>query len=662
MKRHTPTRPYQTLLRKRPNPSNEASALPPSFKDLDQLMNPNAHRNRNVFSPARLHKSETMDDESFLSFQMGSGIPSKSQRPTSTVRKFNQPPRAAKISPPKNWLAESFGFRSKREEWTAQPRFRKVGGRSGFRPVCPQLGPRDLNLLNAHGTKRWRQDSNGFYSGKSSRMEFSRVERVSPKLTRPDIRWDRRPIHDRPSFKYENYIMLGSRYEVYPRHHEGRVPHADLSKIMPIRSEKRIKVQHPDDWRTKSEQNSGERTRQLSLKSSLFQMQNANYQLPPGGQVGYTTHFDFGSTHLGRIRTWEGRSLMPAGPQVDPSHHYNLLVPRGMDTLGNGTHPDCLIPRVNKISYQTHPEPVPVPVLPKTVTNLGKTPDALKKVMKALSKIIYNRLLRRDKFTLRLDIERSLDLVNIELTHLVNLKNLLSRFMKGEVLNQRDLGLSNLEIVLFCLFLVKKRYLDLETLQWNVESLTKLQSREMLKRSEQNYKVILKRAFRTLIASFNAEHAVIDGSDTLFYSHFFGAVSKAHDIELENFKPQKIFNEIRAPAKTRRFQKRKSKKEFASLLKRSPAFMSRLMGYLRDDLKVSGHTEGILQDCMKELDRKLPLMIFNWQKRLGSGPDFKEDLISFLTKTLVNDKVKLPWSTFEVQNGVKSVIRLFQKS
>ena len=628
-------------------------------------MNPKTFMRRNVFSPARLHKSETMDDESFLSFKMGSRKTSKSQRPGPPVRKFYQPPRAAKNSPPKNWLAESYKFRSKREEWTkqrVQPHFRKVTGRKGFRPVCHQLGPRDLNLLNAHGRKRWRQDSNGFYSGKSSRREFSRVERVSPKLTRPEIRWDPRVNHDRPSFKYENYIMLGSRFEVYPRHDRGGAPHADLSEILPIRSEKRIKVQHRDDWRTKSEQNSGERRRQLSLKSSLFQMQNPNYQLQAGGQVGYTTHFGFGSTHMATMGAWDGRSRAQPGPQGDSGHRSEMLVARPLDTLVSAPHPDCLIPRANHINYKGNPIPELVPLLPKTVANLGKTPEALKKVMKALSKIIYNRLLRRDKFTLRLDIERSLDLVDIELTHLVNLKNLLSRFMKGEELKDRDLKLSNLEIVLFCLFLVKKRYLDLETLQWNVESLTKLQSREMLKRSEQNYKVILKRAFRTLIASFNAEHAVIDGSDTLFYSHFFGAVSKAHDIELENFKPQKIFNEIRAPARTRRFQKRKSKKEFASLLKRSPAFMSRLMGYLRDDLKVSGHTEGILQDCMKELDRKLPLMIFNWQKRLGSGPDFKEDLISFLTKTLVNDKVKLPWSTFEVQNGVKSVVRLFQKS
>ena len=65
---------------------------------------------------------------------------------------------------------------------------------------------------------------------------------------------------------------------------------------------------------------------------------------------------------------------------------------------------------------------------------------------------------------------------------------------------------------------------------------------------------------------------------------------------------------------------------------------------------------------MKELDRKLPLMIFNWQKRLGNENNFKNEFIKFLVETLVNDKVKLPWSASEVRRGVSSVLRLFRKS
>jgi hypothetical protein len=292
----------------------------------------------------------------------------------------------------------------------------------------------------------------------------------------------------------------------------------------------------------------------------------------------------------------------------------------------------------------------------------GHAADHIYKIMKNMSKIIYDRTLRRDKPRLKKDLEECLKDVDIKMNHLIGLKNLLSKFMKEEQITTSDMDLSNLEILLFCLFLVKKRYLDLEALQWTPKCLNQFREQEMLKRSEQNYKVVLKRAFKTLISTFNAENSVLGGNENEFYEHYFGKVSKEFGISIDSFKPQQIFNEIKSTKKTKKFEKRKSKKEFASMLKKSTEFMNLLQRYLEDDLILNGKNEGIFRDCMKELDRKLPLMIFNWQKRLGSEHDFKNEFIKFLVETLVNDKVKLPWSASEVRRGVSSVLRLFRKA
>ena len=284
------------------------------------------------------------------------------------------------------------------------------------------------------------------------------------------------------------------------------------------------------------------------------------------------------------------------------------------------------------------------------------------KIMKNLSKIIYDRTLRRDKTKLYSDIEISLNDVDIKMNHLIGLKSLLSKFMKEEEITEKDMDLSNLEVLLFCLFLVKKRYLDLEALTWTPECLNQFRNQEMLKRSEQNYKVVLKRAFKTLISTFNAKNSILGGNENEFYKYYFGDVSKEFGISLDSFKPQQIFNEVKSRKQTKKFEKRKSKKEFASMLKKSDAFMDLLHRYLKDDLIINKKKEGIFIDCMKELDRKLPLMIFNWQKRLGNENNFKNEFIKFLVETLVNDKVKLPWSASEVRRGVSSVLRLFRKS
>ena len=292
----------------------------------------------------------------------------------------------------------------------------------------------------------------------------------------------------------------------------------------------------------------------------------------------------------------------------------------------------------------------------------GQAANHIYKIMKNMSKIIYDRTLRRDKSRLKRDIENCLEEVDIEMNHLIGLKNLLSKFMKEEPITHKDMDLSNLEVLLFCLFLVKKRYLDLEALRWTPDCLNQFRNQEMLKRSEQNYKVVLKRAFKTLISTFNAENSILGGNEQEFYEYYFGRVSREFNISIDSFKPQQIFNEIKTGKQSKKFEKRKSKKEFASMLKKSDNFMNLLQNYLKDDLVINGKNEGIFRDCMKELDRKLPLMIFNWQKRLGNENNFKNEFIKFLVDTLINDKVKLPWSASEVRRGVSSVLRLFRKA
>lgn len=283
-------------------------------------------------------------------------------------------------------------------------------------------------------------------------------------------------------------------------------------------------------------------------------------------------------------------------------------------------------------------------------------------IMKVMSKVIYDRSLRKNKNKLINELFKCLKPIDLKLTHLVGFKNLLYKFMKNEDIVDEDLDITSFEIILFCLFLVKKRYLDLEAIEWTAESLNSFKNQEMLKRSEQNYKVILKRAFKTLIACFNTENSILGGSENDFYEHYFREIADKFQIDIENFKPQKIFNELKSESDAPKDNKRKSKKEFARILKKSSKFMQVLIQYLNDELLVCGKTEGIFKDCMKELDRKLPLMIFNWQKKLGIDEDFKSEFINFLANTLMNDKVKLPWSANEVTKGVTSVLRLFRKA
>jgi hypothetical protein len=234
--------------------------------------------------------------------------------------------------------------------------------------------------------------------------------------------------------------------------------------------------------------------------------------------------------------------------------------------------------------------------------------------------------------------------------------------MKSEEILAIDMNLSQFEIILFCLFLVKKRYLDLEAIQWTAESLNIFKEQEMLKRSEQNYKVILKRVFKSLIAFFNTANCIPNNSEKTFYEYYFKEISDKLQIDLDNFKPQKIFNELKSNSTSTTFPKRKSKKEFARNLKKSPLFMQIFRDYLNNQLIICGKPEGILLDCMKELNHKLPRMIFDWQQRLQNKKNFKPEFINFIAETLTNDKIKLPWSANEVTKGVSSVLHLFKKA
>ena len=342
--------------------------------------------------------------------------------------------------------------------------------------------------------------------------------------------------------------------------------------------------------------------------------------------------------------------ILGQGNQMRPAGHFASSLPHNYSDFFKQPLTD-----VRNTLFQKTPEAKPK----KPSQNAAQH---IYKIMKHMSKIIYDRTLRRDKKRLKEDIQLCLQDVDIQMNHLIGLKNLLSKFMKEEPISEKDMDLSNLEIILFCLFLVKKRFLDLEALRWTPECLNQFRNQEMLKRSEQNYKVVLKRAFKTLISTFNTENSILGANEDEFYKHYFGAVSAEFGIPIDAFKPQQIFNEIKTQKQSGKVEKRKSKKEFALMLKKSTDFMELLQSYLSDELVIGGKPEGIFRDCMKELDRKLPLMIFNWQKRLGNEKCFRDEFIQFLVETLVNDKVKLPWSASEVRRGVSSVLRLFRKA
>jgi hypothetical protein len=241
------------------------------------------------------------------------------------------------------------------------------------------------------------------------------------------------------------------------------------------------------------------------------------------------------------------------------------------------------------------------------------------------------------------------------------LQNFLEKFLMEEKITDNDINELNIvEKIIFMAFLVKKKYFDVDCFDFKSENLEFFQKRITVKRNEQEYKIILKKAFKTMINAFNQEKGFYDSSKKHFYKEYFGDFADSQSIPLEDLELENLFNE----KGKKKLKKRKSKKNYAQILRTSPNFLKRLSEYLDNKFQVGPKITGSRQDAIREIRKKVPDLINKWKTRIlleeEDNIPTHVQIVEFLGKFFTNKKVKLPWSVHEIKRAVKSVKQLLQ--
>lgn len=241
---------------------------------------------------------------------------------------------------------------------------------------------------------------------------------------------------------------------------------------------------------------------------------------------------------------------------------------------------------------------------------------------------------------------------------LKNLEPVLLKFLLAEPVDKSDVdSLRVCERILLGAYLVKKKYLDVDTLQMTGESINWFEKRATVKRNEQEYKIILKKAFRALISQFNQNELKFDGDKAHFYKHHLGEFALANNLELSSLYLEALFNE----KGSRNPSKRKSKKNYAQILRTSPSLMADIKKYLDNKFEMGTRATGSRRDAEKEIKRKVPDLLNKWKSQLFTQENSpSEQMADFLIKFFTNKKVKLPWSVNEVDRAVVAVKNLLQ--
>lgn len=274
---------------------------------------------------------------------------------------------------------------------------------------------------------------------------------------------------------------------------------------------------------------------------------------------------------------------------------------------------------------------------------------------------MYSTRAEKTKFEIELcQFKKMLTYLRLKASPLTNFHNLICKFLKGDTLNPSDLLLTDLEIILFCIFLVKKRFKKIHHLKWSAESMNAVRECGVNKRSEQNYKIILKRFMKKVIRNFNQKKGNSAKNDAYFYKYHFKAIADSMDYDWRKLRFENVFNETRVDYSVQ--TRRQSKKFFARILKKSSAFMGLMNEYLDNELMLDGQRCGIVMDYLPIQMSKANLLTDKWRTSINAMASVQEALGDFVAKQLLNNKVKLPWSLVEIGQGIETVRRLFQRA
>lgn len=253
-----------------------------------------------------------------------------------------------------------------------------------------------------------------------------------------------------------------------------------------------------------------------------------------------------------------------------------------------------------------------------------------------------------------------LDKTNVQSDDFQKLSLFMRKFMGEEKLTVEDLEMSDLELIMFALFIIKKKFQNLGGLDWNLDSLNRLKSAPTKKTSEQNYKIIFKRFFKLVVGDFNREHRLDPGDSSEFYRVHFGEIAESLGQDWRHLEFKFVFNEYRDKRMSKKG--RHSKKKFARVLKKSAAFMSLFRNYLGGRLNIENQIHGIFKDYLPIIDKKLHKMLERWRLKFQSNKNIKSRLCKYLIVQLKNDKMKLPWGFGEIRQAILNVEKLFDRA
>jgi hypothetical protein len=235
----------------------------------------------------------------------------------------------------------------------------------------------------------------------------------------------------------------------------------------------------------------------------------------------------------------------------------------------------------------------------------------------------------------------------------------LKKFLSEKKLTEEDLLMSDIEIILFALFIVKKKFSGLRNLEWNPENLQNLRYQKTKKTSEQNYKIIFKKFFKLIIRDFNKNQGLPSSEDLEFYKFNFETLASSMGEDWRKLQFKFVFNEDRAKSIPK--SGRQSKKIFAKVLQKSPIFMKQMQEYLENKLVLGAKTHGVHTDYWPIIESKLEQMVDRWTEKFKSKKNIKSRLCNFLVAQMKNDKIKLPWGYGEINQAISNVNKLFNR-
>lgn len=256
-------------------------------------------------------------------------------------------------------------------------------------------------------------------------------------------------------------------------------------------------------------------------------------------------------------------------------------------------------------------------------------------------------------------LQALLSKISFQTNNIYKLEKLLEKFLLGKKLFPEDINLSRLELVIFGLFLVKKKYENVTEVEWNCKSLKKLYSQKIIKRKTQNVKAILKKFLNVVIPFHNVGNDLPRKHRKSFYLKYFAGAMEELDCDWEELSYKRIFSETK-PTKRKKDEIRCNLKDFMYAVSRSNRLLEWLKDYMSNELELGTRVYGVNQEFCSLVSRKLPLLLFNWRRCINSERNIATGLVKLVEKIVRNDKVKLPWSLKEAGDGVKVVQKILK--